>query len=240
MQFKYGTYEFEDNNVSASWTERPLMSDSGFQIGRVEMITLFGRLNGDGVTAELLQADLTTKITALRSALSVNGQTLTLYENAGDVSAINLVSPGSLGGVQVMNRSLPSLRDAQYATYVDFTVDMEVEYITSDIPYHSFSDSFQVTGNGGPRKVVLEGAFQTQGQTTRPQTAVRAVQSGSASRIGGIWPSFPPQLFPSLLQNPEESRMAFTTWDKGKPIRQISWNYIYISEVPLSAVPILR
>lgn len=234
MQWKYGDYSFEDNNVYAAWRQEPMMSDSGVQIGYREVVDLFGRMSGD------TQAELTTGITALREALSQNGKNLVLLENAGSNSAINIISGNSLGGVQVKNIAMPDLKDAQYATYVDFTVTFEAEFLTTSLQYDTFEDSLTVTGNGGPRRVVLEGAYQTIEQITRQQTAVTAVQFGTATVIGGRPFNFPPMLFPGLLQNPEDSRTVSVGRTNGKVMYTLRWSYQYLSADPMSGIPVLR
>ncbi|HSG69753.1 MAG TPA: hypothetical protein VLA12_05030, partial [Planctomycetaceae bacterium] len=112
-----------------------------------------------------------------------------------------------------------------------------VTNISADL---SFSDSFTVTGNGGPKIVILETAFSSPiVQVTRQRTAVRAVQAGRARAIGAI-PAGPNIMFPSLLVNEAVQDSITASTEGGKAIYERTWSYPYQSAQYFSGVPIAR
>lgn len=233
MQFKYGDYEHDENDVSAVFTREPLMSDGGTQIGYKLVINMSGRLSAD------TQAGLTSGLDALRDAYAVNGKDLILFDNNSAESHVKIVDSGSETGVMIKKLDIPNLKNAQYTTYIDYSISAEAEYITNRVLYETYQNSLNVTGNGGAVIKILPGVNGLTTQQVYPNSAVIAMESGSASRTGAI-PLFPPPMFPSLLVNEAQSKTYDVRNKDGKTIYVAKWNYKYQSNSQISGVPIPR
>lgn len=234
MQLKYGTYSFNANDASLGTSREVMRSESGTIIGYVEKWTISFRLRAD------TQSELTTEINSLYDAFNVNGKDLVLLDNSSNNSSFVIDSSSSTSGTMIKSVSFPNLRDAQYTTYIDGTIQAEAEFITSTAADYSYTDSFTVRGNGGPKRVVIEVAVGNPIiQTTRQRTMVTATQSGSARGVG-FAPPAATIMFPGYLVNESVSVAEIVSYESGKPVYVRNWNYEYQHSTFFAGSPILR
>lgn len=221
MQMKYGTYTFNANDVAINHTRRSMRAETGYKTGYVDTWILDFRLRAD------TQAELTTEISSFFTAFSVDGYDLILLDNSGNNSAFITQSNSTTSGVRVGDINFPLLRGGQYTTFIDGTVQLEAETVTNSSLDLFYSDSFVVTGDGGPKEVILETARGLPiRQTTRQRTKVTAVQTGSARRVGAA-PAVPIIMFPNLLIHESKVEGLTSSIEGGKIVYSRQWSYPY-------------
>ena len=234
MQVKYGSYAFNADDVALSYMKKTMRSTTGIRTGFMEEWVLQFRLRGD------TQSELTTEVNSLQSAFSVDGRDIVLLENGGGESAFVTNSSATTSGVRVNEVNFPILKDGQYTYFIDGTVRLNAETVTNVSADLFYSDSLTITGNGGPKRVVLETARGLPiVQTTRQRTKVTGVQSGTARAIGAV-PSRPIIMFPGLLINESVSEGITTSLEGNKTVYTLSWTYPYQSSDYFSGTPQVR
>lgn len=234
MQVTYGSYSFNANDVAINHSRRTMRSDTGYKTGYIDTWILQFRLRGD------TQADLKTEIENLYSAFSVDGRNLSLLHNNGSDSAFVTNSSATTSGTRVQRIEFPSLYDAQYTTYIDGLIEIDAETVTNIDVSLIYTETFQVTGNGGPKIVVLETARGLPiKQTTRQNTMVTAVQTGTA-RSTGQPPRLPVILFPNLLINEQKQESTTASIEGGKLVYTLNWFYPYQDIAYFNGAPQVR
>lgn len=232
MQLVYGSYTHDENEVSLASVRTSLYSDTRIKIGYTERWTINGRIQGSS------QSDLTTKINALRAAYAVDGGNLYLKDNSGANTSLVILNSNTTSGVKIMEVSIPDLSGAQYTTFVDYTIIADAEVVAQTETYESYSDSISITGNGGPKRILMETATGVPIiQTVKQRTKVLAVQNGRASSRGSI-PPYPQFLFPGLVQDSSQiNKFMGVSVQNGVVVYEIGWNYVYESVSAVSAIP---
>lgn len=234
MQVKYGGYAFNADDVVISHTKRSMRAETGFRTGVVDMWTLQFRLRGD------TQTELTTEVNRLYAAFAVDGKDIVLLQNDGSNSAFITNSSATTSGVRVKDIDFPILANGQYAYFIDGTVTLEAETVTNPDASLSYSDTLTISGNGGPKIVLLETARGLPiSQTTRQRTVVRGLQSGTARAVGAV-PRRPIIMFPNLLINESVQEGITSAVEGGKIVYTLNWSYPYQSNNYFSGVPQAR
>ena len=121
----------------------------------------------DGTLVDPSSSGLLSKISALHAAYAVQGNSLLLSYSSGASTDINVSSSATLSGVRVINP--PALTEgakSSYAATYPYSLTLEaVEDIASGNPTIEFSESYDIAGSGGSRKVLknpLEGEIVPQ------------------------------------------------------------------------------
>lgn len=231
MILRYGSYSHDLGETKLGFTRVPEYTSRGYRKGTRHTVTISGTLRGEN------PGELTAAYAALYAAYSRNGQDLSLHEEDGTLTAVRLQSNAMLGGTRVTQfPSLPDLSGAAYVTWLPYTIAVEGFEADPESSLLNFRESLTITGNGGPRRVVIETANGAPVvQITRQRTKVTAVQSGTATGYRTI-PPIPPPLFPSYEDQDQRTIADNTaTSVRGKPDeRSVSWSYRFTSPNPLS------
>lgn len=234
MQVKYGSYPFNADDVAISHTKRAMRAETGLRTGIIDMWVLTFRLRGD------TQAEITTAVNALYSAFAVDGKDLVLLDNDGNNSAFITDSGSTTSGVRVKDIDFPNLANGQYSFYIDGVVSLEAETVTNQDANLVYSDTLSISGNGGPKTVILETARGLPiTQTTRQRTVVRGMQSGTAKALGAV-PNKPLIMFPNLLINEGVQESITSGIEGGKIVYTLNWSYPYQSSNYFSGIPQAR
>jgi len=171
------------------------------------------------------QAEITTAINTLVSALSTADGTLTLYINNGTTK-----SSHELTNCHLQNVDYPEGTGSEYANHrtVNLTVNGYAD-ITKDDDIVSFQESLSLSG-GGSRFILLETLNGTPKKFTQKQkTIYRATQQGSA--VGKTdYPTISAAMFPGqeVEENPRVSK-NHTYNEMGEERYSISWSYEFAS-----------
>jgi hypothetical protein len=234
MQVKYGPYPFNADDVIISHNRKVMRSDTGVQYSFVDTWQLQFRLRGD------TQTEITSAVETLHSVFSADYGNLVLLQNDGSNSAFITNSAATTSGVKVMNVDFPVLADGQYAYFIDGSVTLEAETVTNVGKDISYSETLSITGNGGPKIILLETARGLPiAQTTRQRTMVRGTQTGSASAIGAV-PKRPLILFPNLLINESVQENITVSNQNNRAVYTINWIYPFQSATYFSGTPQAR
>lgn len=145
MILKYGNYAHADGEINFTCQRRALFTSAGIPYAEVETWYLRGILLPDSGITDLtaLQANLTTKINALKSAYSVHGKDAILYLSDGVTPSSHAlrnslaVAPGVWAGTRTV--FAPGVRviqppyfedgaGAEYCTYRTYTIVLEAEF----------------------------------------------------------------------------------------------------------------
>lgn len=237
MRCIYGSYNFGENAVKITLTQRAVYSR-----GRPFLTRKRLTLDGELYPATATQAAIKTKIVALESAFSVNGQDCGLLHDNGTRSAHYLDSSSSIGGTKVLALDYPdgSGRKGQYATQRSFHIEVEADYPVSGADFLiSFNEKLEFQGDCGPRGLWVETLTgPPQLQTVNQRTTQIVTQQGNA--VGYLSnPFIPAPIFPGLehrdrrrvnYSSPILDGNRFVNWG-------VSWSYTFESAQPLFAQP---
>lgn len=181
-------------------------------------------------------ADITSRISAMETAYSVNGGDVALVG-----SAHSLISANCLGGTRVVSPpSFPEGDGTEYATVRTVTIVVEGDILRVDAigGLSEWSETLEFAG-GGPRWVMIETRTgDPERQQTSQRTPYRVRQSGRAVGITQ-WPVIPNPIWPQhehqerrivLTGSPERIGANFTNWP-------VTWSYEFESSIGLSGVP---
>lgn len=239
MYLQYGPYRHALAECLLSISRRPKQSPSGTVIGYFERWDISGEVQAASSAA------LTAVIQSLETAYGFNGRDATLYLSDGVTpSAHRLISADSVNGVQVVQPvQFPNGTGGEYSTYRSYQLALEAEFATDDDTatsnLTSFQETISITGNGGPKHVIIECLnARPVRQITLAATMIRAQQSGTAS-ASTFYPTPPGPLWPQWLLNdsvtitkvgPIGTQSNFTT----------NWSYSFESSSPLTGAPTRR
>lgn len=237
MMLVVGRYQFPAN--AAAVTSRVVGLDRA-ENGRPLRTTL-----AIDVTATIFcsgQADAAAKETAVRAALLIPYQDVSLLMDDNRPSALTLLNRTSLSGVVVT--SGPDFTEAAGPEYVvcrrlKFSAEATYLVPTQGTGLVSYRDSLTIQGNGLERR---NWRFPLNARPIRqvvsPYSLITVTQSGTA--VGHLArPTPPAPLWPQYLVN--EAR-AITEGDS-QPMGNIfvnwpvSWNYVFESDRPLTGRP---
>ena len=173
------------------------------------------------------QAEITTAINAIVTAMANDGGTLTLYNNDGTTSSSHAVT-----NCRTQSINYPEGTGAEYAANGRRTIEITVTGyadITKDDDIVSFQESLSFSG-GGSRYSMVETLFGIPKKyTDTVNTIYRATQQGSA--VGKTsYPTPPGKLFPGqeVTANPRISKNHSYN-EAGETRFSISWTYEYAS-----------
>ncbi len=231
MILKYGSYAHQLAECSIAISKSKTYDANGAMSGLDETWTIDGRLEG------VDRADLTTKITALEAAYSIDGQNLILFDSDGTTeSAHKLISSQTIFGVQITELGYPDGKNAEYSTFRNYRIVAKAAFwlvIDGDgSGTTSWQQSIDYTGTGGPKFVVrpiING--NPIKQQIYPTTPVMAVQSGSA--VGRLtFPTPPVPIYGADEQVDQRKIRRSTDLKGGKPTYTTTWTYQFLKALP--------
>ncbi len=149
MQFFYGSYPHDANELTVQVQERTERTAAGLPLKRVVTYTIRGRKIGSS-------ASISTQMAALVAAYSQDGQDFVGVDDDGAPTYYRLISSETFGGVRVLSLPhIPAAQGADYATKIDYEIVLEAQYLlTSGDAFDDFSETVAIEG-GGPLMIVL-------------------------------------------------------------------------------------
>lgn len=235
MIIKYGSNSRTDSEIALTITKNAQRAPNGTRIGTRETWTLDGILHGTDVD------DLTTNIAALEAEFSSDGKDIVLLKSDGTTeTAHKITNSNTIGGVKVIQPpAFPKGDGAEYTTFRRYRIVIGALVDDGSDELMDFRETTTRTGNGGPRRVLIEVLNgPPQAQTTSRYTPVRITQRGRA--LGKtIYPNAAIPFYPAELSNPEHT-ITFTgpTNDRGNFIGfGTSWTYVSLLAFPGTAIP---
>lgn len=182
MKVVYGTYEHTDGLAAITEELTTLRDESQLRRGITKRWTISGQIQAAGADNDARVADLTTKIAALVTAYSSDGQDLTLYYGAAE-TAHKITNASSLGGVRVVSVGWPVGIGAEYARLRSYEIVVEADFEDAALSNLSaWRETVSVIGTGGP---VYVWHRPLAGRPVRQQVSeystMRLVQTGSAT-----------------------------------------------------------
>lgn len=176
MQFFYGSYAHDENELTVQVSERTERTVAGLPLKRVTTYRVRGRKVGS-------PSQITAAMAALVDAYSVDGRDFVGLDDDGNATYYRLISADTIGGVRVLSLPcIPAAQGADYATKVDYEIVLEAQYqLTAGDAFDDFAETISLEG-GGPLLTVIE---VVQGppieQIVAEQTQFICRQSGSAT-----------------------------------------------------------
>lgn len=233
MILKYGDYTHSAGEVTLTVSKEKTYAETGQQTGYREAWSIRGVLQADNVSV------LTSDLTALEAAYSVNGRNLILYQDDGATPTVHAIaSAGTASGVRITKFAYPIGDNTEYVTSRTYEIEAEAQIIQTNAEFDTWNETITVRG-GGPRFVYLQTLLgQPQKQIVAQSTPYFATQFGTA--VGLLrYPTFPSSLFPQHehLDQRVQSKISPEV-NPNTPTRyQIQWNYEFESASPLFGVP---
>lgn len=243
MYIKYGSYAHTREQASLmSLTVRPLLSERGFRKSIIAEATVHGEfIIGAGDD----QYDISTLISGLEAAFSVDGQDWGLYhdDNTPTPHFLDSDHPDSLTGNQVVMKSFPANHGGEYATGREFAYTIRNEFMSAESLILEYQETISHQGTAGPRVEWTE--FRTGPPLYRVQSeqSIQTIrQSGYAVTIGTYLDPPPPILPPPYeLQHLRTiSRTTPTRFPQGFMGYKIHWDYVYNTPTVAPAFPTTR
>lgn len=249
MIFQYGSYSHPIDEVALVVTREALRNAAGEIYAHHTRFDLTGFLQVDeGATEAITQASMTAAIQALETAYRQPNRDARLLLNDGSTSSAHtLLAAQTLGGVRIAKPvSFPVGDGGEYSTFRRFTVSLEADVVANSMTTMlvEFSEVLRVSGNGGPRRVVIETRYGPPvEQIVSQRTPVLATQSGRA--VGLLsYPTAPPPLWPKYIDGTrtdiqEESPQRVGPAGSTNPFINfpLTWTYQFISPGPLAGHP---
>lgn len=244
MQATYGSFPHPANEVTlSSVAAQRIRNPRGFTYLLRKRVQLAGVivLNTSGLTTAQAQSAIRTAIQTRELAYSVDGGNFTFLHDDGSLSAHSLDNASAIGGVRVVDFSFPKGDAAEYATQRTFTVTLEADYPLASGGLMSFQETIEVTGTGGPRKIIIETLNgDAQEQIVNQKTKVTITQRGSA--VGYL--SYPVADIPGPV-SPDAERQDRRQVSYGSPTNQngsfinwpVNWTYYHELTTPAGAFP---
>lgn len=231
MQLRYGSYSFPDNAVQLTRRAVAVRSPQGVPYAEEWRWECTGELIQDGVTA------CAAAEREMSLALGKPFQDASLYD--GSTLIHSLPNRTSLDGVVVEDLSIP-FAPHLYATGVpfSFTIVAKYQYAVAAGPVLlTFQERLSVKG-GGPRKDWVECVnAPPQPFLVTPKTVCRAVQSGSATSLGGYL-GFASPLWPRDEDTDlRETDKSFSRNADGVTEFSTSWAYYFSASGPIAGDP---
>jgi len=217
MKLKYESYSFNESTTAMQISTSTVFDSRGRpdKAEQTWQITTVIQANS--------QADITTGIDALVTALSVPEGTLTLYNNNGTTKSAHEVT-----NCHTQTIGYPKGTGAEYANQrtIELTVTGYADIVKSD-ELVSFQETLTFYG-GGARHIFMETISSTPKKyQTNAKTIYRATQSGSATAKTN-YPVPPGKLFPGqeMEENPRITKSP-RYQESGEQRFTISWTYQY-------------
>lgn len=241
MILKYGGYTHEQGECEIIINKNAIEDDNGFQIGYSVAWDVKGRILADEslVTLADKQADITSKLAALEAAYSQNGYNALIYLPDGVTLSNHVIyAKQAIAGTRIKSFGYPEGTGAQYVNYRDYSLQIFAEIVNDDggggAQPTTYTESFSITGTGGPKFVTLE---MRNGppiqQVVTQMTMVKASQTGSiTSRFGYGTPSSP--WWPNHQKLEANSVTRTVTGTYPNATYKINWSYAFESIGPLS------
>lgn len=188
--------------------------------GRARIASYRANIEGEVIADGAAAID--SRITAIDTAFSLSGQSMSLLIPPSTATHIGLDNTTSLSGVRIRSVSVPQKDgNGDYATGLTFRMALEADYLLSPgDSLTSYSETITYIGDGGARTQVvevIEGAPVR--QYTTEQSPVTIIQAGEA--IGILdYPDANPALLPLLIDRPDGLQIT-----RGTP-RMINGAYI--------------
>lgn len=246
MRFIYGTFQGQaSDNWICTGSQKVGVRKNGQLTSIITSMDFQAVVHADG------QLALSARMAQIQSGILYDGGNVGLLHDDGTPSRLYLDSSQSLSGVRITRYPFPepNIVGADYASSLACRCSFEAEYGAIQIGggggpagnvLVSFTESFGVQGNGGPRTAVQEyltGAPEK--FTLADKTAVYATQTGAAvlegdsqSQFGSI--SRP--LFPDLMLNTSKGeKRTITQLTNGKYSCAVEWSYEFESTSPIDA-----
>lgn len=223
---RYRNYSHAENEVVLrSISKRTERSPRGWTTDVVETWTFEGILQGDS------ESELTTKITALENAYSVNGGNLTF-----GTTRHSILAAGSKGGTTVVSLEWVGRFGVEYVNLRSYQITVETRFDQHERELLDFRESLQSSG-GLPAYVVqtLRNGPPIVQQTS-PKTPYRATQNGFA--VG--YSRYPPPASPVFGSASPPLLDRSITNDSPDYYRghafsyRTSWSYAFLADFVLS------
>lgn len=231
MQFKFRTYSHDLHENLLAVSVESLRNEMGVQHARKETWNLQGKLVGTS------QANLISKIAALKSAYQGKLTGDATFSLADGTIVHRLIDRDTLGGVRVIRGPEFSADPRSYVGYIDYAITLEATFPDTTVRYLSFHEALSFEG-GGPQFEHLEPVEGLpQKQMVKQNTVFRATQSGQV--VGHLgYPVVPAAIWSAALKRAPRIR-------PGSPRRQgnalvefpIEYEYEFESAAPLVGVP---
>lgn len=196
----YGSHQHASQEVSIQETRERVYDDRNVAVTEKHKYVVNGRLEADS------QAALVQAIATLRNAYATGNQNLKLLADDGTDLGFGLDAASSVSGVRITRPpAFGDLSGGQLVSWADYTIELEAEYLLSStgLTVTEYTETVNIIGDGGPKRIIKPGLYQCQPQITQLRTAVRVEQTGSAAQIG-TWPQMrTPLLASAWLQRPD-------------------------------------
>lgn len=238
MYMKWGSaYQFADNSVDVAKTIEFERDEADRPYCYKAALNVTGKLFASG------QAACTLAESALHTALTTQYRDLIFYHDDNTPSAIGLTNADSLTGVVIDNISFSGTHGAEYATLRTFSFRAWAEYAMPRTSRNliSYRETFTYTG-GGPLYAVREainGVLPIR-ELIYPYTAYILTQSGEAVGFQS-YPAAPQPAFPSMLRGGRDGNRVTRDAPRRRGVHYqnypITWEYVFESPTPLSALP---
>lgn len=244
MQATYGTFTHPANEVTlSSVAVQRVRNPRGFTyiLRKRIQIAMVIVLDTSSLSTAQAQTALRTAIQARQVAYSLDGQSFIFKHDDGTTSAHYLDNATSIGGVRVVDDNFPKGDAAEYATQRTYTVTLEADYPVSSGSLMQFQETIEITGTGGPRKIIIETLNgDAQEQIVNQKTKVMITQRGSA--IGHL--SYPVDAISGPV-SPEAERQDRRQVSYGSPTAMngafinwpVNWTYYFEFTQPAGAFP---
>lgn len=234
----YGSYQFEQNEVYVqSASKEAVFTPRGWIRSHLAVATIGGFKKGT-------PAQNSAALTALQTALSVNGHDFRILDDSGNV-IFQMLSAGSYGGVVVSQPTILNQVDgAQFATRLDYAFTIQAEYPSIENAVGANVVQYQETLSfiGGYPIRVVRPCVNTDAieQQTSPRSAFQANQSGILITLtpnpqpnAPIWPA-------AIIGDPQISYITPEVIRGGFVQQGVTWNYQFASATQLVGSSALR
>lgn len=237
---KYGTFPFEANEVNQTRVER-----SNYYSERGRKLVSIQRLFWEIVVKKDTVAELTTRISAILTALDTNYQDALFYsDDAGTILTSHyLFNSTSLSGVRVRNVKFDRSDGAEYANKRTILAQIEATYDTSDDDLVSWHEKLRFIGTGLTDYAILPAFPNPVAFPLGNATPQIIIQTGHA--IGFAAPVAPPgPLFTVGVYLPAQQQE--TDYDSAAQqglhprFYPSSWAYTMIALLPQVGFPTTR
>lgn len=244
MYFKYGSYQHGDNEVMlARYEVFPVRSNLGIRTSTIFSMNVFGELQvtTPNATKSQAQDELSTKITDLIAAYSVDYQDAGFYKDDGVATPHVLINnhADNITGNIVTRRNWPIGDRAEYASKRSYSISIQAEFRNSYSQVVEYSDSIVRTGDGGSIIRWFNGRTAPSWLVEAPASCVTYRHQGRAVALDAY--PLPPV---PLLQRPyllgHLSTNGFISPLRYYRLRRrytVTWSYTYIMPTFATILP---
>lgn len=244
MQVRIGGYAFPAGLVAVATSIDVVDDARGLPSVESHTLTLQGEfvVSSESAGTAARQAELQAKCAALERAVRRPVIPDVIVTRDDGAFAFGLRGGSSLSGIK--RRSGPNYPNSQGAEFVNFRAFQLV--FTAEYPIRtsgqfvnplvSFRETVSFSGGGPVRDFLQPVNGPPIRQVLYQATPYRAIQTGTASALGG-WPTPPAMLWPAdRLKDPEPSFDGPQRGPRGLEFA-VSWRYEFGSERPLTGRP---